>query len=167
VRARLFALLLLAAAAGSAGAQRPDDEPGPQREQLEARFRQAFARAVRERVGLSEDQMRRLGPINERFADERRRLQMEERTARMAVQRALRTPELADSADVARNLDRLLEVQKRRVELLQSEQRELAKVMTPIQRARFMALQEQLRRQVEQRSQQRGGAPGRRMPPPF
>lgn len=167
VRTAAIVLAALAAFSATAGAQRPADAPGPQREQLEARFRQAFARAVRDRVGLSDSQMRRLGPINERFAVERRRLQMEERTARMAVQRALRTPDLADSAEVARMLDRMLEVQKQRVELAQAEQRELATVMTPIQRARYMALQEQLRREVEQRATRGGGGPGRRGPPPF
>lgn len=166
MRARLSALLFLSLAVAGAGAQRPNAE-GPPRQELEARFRQAFARVVRERVGLSDDQMRRLAPINERFAEERLKLQLEERGARMTVQRALRTPELADSAEVSRTLDRLLDIQKRRVELLQAEQRELARIMTPIQRARFMALQDQLRRQVEQRSQQRGGGPGRRGPPPF
>ena len=171
-RARLAACCIaLLAFPGIAGAQRPGDgagaESGAPRDELEARFRQAFARVVKDRVGLSDDQLRRLEPINERFSVERRRLQMEERRTRLEMQRALRTPELADSAQVSRMLDDLLAVQKRRIELLQAEQRELAAVMTPIQRARYMALQEQLRRQVEQRAQQRGGAPGRRGPPPL
>lgn len=166
IRARLVLLLALLAAAPAA-AQRPavpDD-----RAELETRFRQAFARAVRERVGLNDDQMRRLGPVNEKYAVQRRQLQMDERSARIALQRALRVPETADSARVSALLDRMLRLQQQRVELLRAEQQELAAFMTPIQRARYMALQEQLRRQVEQRGQGRGGGgpPTRRGPPPL
>lgn len=160
------ALALLFALPGVAAAQRPGGVAAEQREQLEARFRQQFARVVQERVGLSDDQMARLRPINQRHAEQRRALQTEERSARMALQRALRNPGRADSAEVSRLLQQLVETQKRRAALLETEQRELATIMTPLQRARFMALQEQLRRQVEQR--RGGGAPGqsrRRAPP--
>lgn len=166
-RARAAVLLALLLAAPAA-AQRPA-EPDAGRALLETRFRQAFARVVRERVGLHDDQMRRLGPVNEKYAVQRRQLQMDERSARLALQRALRVPETADSAQVSALLDRMLRLQQQRVELLRAEQRELAAFMTPIQRARYMALQEQLRRQLEQRGQGRGGGgpPPRRGPPPL
>ena len=167
IRAGVTLLLALLAAAPAA-AQRPG-EPDVERAELETRFRQAFARVVRERVGLNDDQMRRLGPVNEKHAVQRRQLQMEERSARIALQRALRVPETADSAQVSALIDRMLRLQQQRVELLRAEQRELAAFMTPIQRARYMALQEQLRRQLEQRGQGRGagGPPPRRGPPPL
>ena len=161
------AMLLLAAVPALIGAQqRQTGSAADQRAQLEARFRQQFARVVRQRVGLSDAQMARLGPINERYATQRRQLQMQERAARASLQRVLRNPDLADSAEVSRLLQHLVDAQKRRVQLLEAEQRELAGIMTPLQRARYMALQEQVRRQVEQR-RNRGGAPqGRRRPPP-
>jgi hypothetical protein len=62
-------------------------------------------------------------------------------------------------------LQRLVDHQKRRATLLESEQRDLATIMTPIQRARYMALQEQVRRQVEQRRGGGGQGQGRRRPP--
>jgi periplasmic protein CpxP/Spy len=163
-----FALFLVLVAGAPAAAQRPA-EPDADRARLETRFRQAFARVVRDRVGLNDGQMRRLGPVNEKYADQRRQLQLEERAARLALQRALRVPETADSAQVSALLDRMLRVQQQRVELLRAEQRELAAFMTPVQRARYMALQEQLRRQLEQRGQGRGGGgpPPRRGPPPL
>jgi Spy/CpxP family protein refolding chaperone len=162
------ALVVLCALSGVAAAQRPGAAAGggsQQREQLEARFRQQFARVVQQRVGLTNDQMARLRPINQRHAEQRRALQLQERSARIALQQALRNPDAADSAEVSRLLGQLVETQKRRAALLETEQRELATIMTPLQRARFMALQEQLRRQVEQR---RGGGqgPARRRTPP-
>jgi hypothetical protein len=159
-------MLLLAAAPVLVGAQqRQSGAAANQRAQLEARVRQQFARVVRQRVGLSDEQMARLGPINERFAAQRRQLQTQERAARASLQRVLRNPDLADSAEVSRLLQQLVDAQKRRVQLLEAEQRDLAAIMTPLQRARYMALQEQVRRQVEQR-RNRGGAQGRRRPPP-
>lgn len=159
---RVIAMLLLPA---SLIAQERQPRGGDQRAQLEARVREQFARIVRQRVGLTDEQMARLGPINERHAQQRRVVQMQERSARLSLQRALRNPDAADSADVARLLQSLVDAQKRRVALLEAEQRELATVMTPIQRARYMALQEQVRRQIEQR-RDRGGGPPRRRPPP-
>lgn len=166
VRAATFLLVAMPALIGAQ--QRQPGGGADQRAQLEARFRQQFARVVRQRVGLSDEQMTRLGPINERFATQRRQLQMQERAARTSLQRVLRNPGLADSAEVSRLLQHLVDAQKRRVQLLEAEQRELATIMTPLQRARYMALQEQVRRQVEQRRNRGGGgAPqGRRRPPP-
>lgn len=151
-----------------AGQQRQPEGGGEQRAQLEARFRQQFARVVRQRVGLTEAQMAQLGPINERHSQQRRLVLMQEREARQSLQRVLRNPTLADSAEVSRLLQQLVETQKRRAALLEAEQRELATIMTPIQRARYMALQEQVRRQLEQRRDRAGdGFPqGRRRPPP-
>jgi hypothetical protein len=165
-----FAIALLIAMSGVADAQqrpagsRGGGAVGEQRAQLEARFRQQLARVVRARVGLTDDQMARLAPINERYALQRRQLQTDERATRVALQRALRA-QSSDSAQVAAMLQRFIDVQKRRATLLEAEQRDLATIMTPIQRARYMALQEQVRRQVEQR---RGGGQGqgRRRPVP-
>lgn len=158
--------------ADSAAAQRPETAAPRNRTQLEADIRRGFARTVRLRVGLSDDQMQRLGPITQRHALARRRLQMEERETRMALQRSIRDTVAADSAGVERLLNRLVDIQKRRVQVTESEQRDLATIMTPIQRAKFMALQEQVRRQVEQRRVPRFDAEGQppqrrgRPPPP-
>ena len=163
----LLPVVLWVACAASADAQRPAADPG-QREQLEARLRSEYTRVVRQRVGLSDDQMARLGPINQRFAGERRTLQLQERDTRIAIQRAIRdTAARTDTAAVSGLLQRLVDIQKRRVQLVEDEQRALAAIMTPVQRARYMALQEQTRRQVDQRRGRGGGGPppGRRPPP--
>ena len=163
---RLVALLIVVAAPGMLGAQRPTKAP-PQREQLEAQVRREYTRVVQQRVGLSDDQMTRLGPINRRFSEDRRALQLQERDTRIAIQRGIRdTAARGDSARMSGLLQQLVEIQKRRVQLVEDEQRALAAIMTPLQRARYMALQEQTRRQVDQRRGRGGGGPppGRRPP---
>ena len=170
MRAALIALGLTLTFAADVAAQRPDGPPPP-RGELEAELRRRFARAVRQRVGLSEDQMKKLVPITQKYATERARIQLDEREARMELGNILRDSATADTVKVERLMTRLMDVQKRRVQLMEQEQRDLATIMTPIQRARFLGLQEQLRRQMEERRRpQGGGGPGgpppRRGPPP-
>ncbi|MEX2152867.1 MAG: hypothetical protein WD825_05965 [Gemmatimonadaceae bacterium] len=123
------------------------------RARLEGEIRRGFARAVRQRVGLSQEQMGRLVPLTQRYEQDRRRLQIEERDARTSLRRILRNESSADAKEVDRHLQTLVDVQKRRAQLLESEQRELATIMTPVQRAKFMAMQEQIRRRLEQMRQ--------------
>jgi hypothetical protein len=122
---------------------------------LENEIRRGFARAVRQRVGLSEAQMSQLGPIATRYEQQRRQLQVEERDTRLSLRGALRNEQTADQKQVDQLMQRMLDIQKRRLQLVESEQRELASIMTPVQRAKFTALQEQIRRRVEQMRQRR------------
>jgi periplasmic protein CpxP/Spy len=133
--------------------QRAPDSVG--RARLEGQIRQGFARLVRQRVGLSDDQMARLGPMSQRYEQQRRQLQVEERDARLSLRASIRNPQTADAKQVDQLLQKMVDVQKRRVQLLDSEQRDLATIMTPIQRAKYMALQEQVRRRLEQMRQRR------------
>jgi Spy/CpxP family protein refolding chaperone len=164
---RTAALVALVVLPAVAGAQQAEKAP-PQRAQLEARLRREFTRVVQQRVGLTDDQLTKLGPINRSFSEQRRTLQLQERDTRVAIQRAIRdTAARSDSARISGLLQQLVNIQKRRVQLVEDEQRALATIMTPLQRARYMALQEQTRRQVEQRRGRGGGGPppGRRPPP--
>lgn len=135
-----------------AGAQ---ERPEPDRARLEGDVRRGFARAVRERVGLTEDQMRRLAPLAQRHEQRRRALMLEERRTRLGLQSQL-LAENADTAAVAGLLNELVALKRRRAELLEAEHRDLATLMTPVQRARYAALQEQVRRRVQQMRQDRG-----------
>ena len=138
----------------------------PARTQLEQDIRRGFARAVRMRVGLSDDQMRLLGPLTQRYEAQRRQLQQEERDARTGLQAMIREEAAPDSGKVEELLARLLDVERRRVQMAESEQRELATFMTPIQRAKYLALQEQVRRRLEQMRPPPRGPFGEDMPGP-
>lgn len=145
----------MAARPPAAGERLPDSAG---RARLERELRRGFARAVRNRVGLSEEQMARLVPITQRYEQQRRQLQMEERDARVALRTAMRDDATADASQIDALLRKLVDVQQRRAHILGAEQVELATIMTPLQRARYMALQDQIRRRLEQMRQ-------RRMPP--
>ena len=125
------------------------------RARLEMEVRRNFARMVRQQVGLNDDQMRRLVPITQRYEQQRRQLQMQERDARLGLRRLVLGSQTADSAQVERLLQSLIDVQKQRLQLLEAEHRELATFMSPIQRAKYGAIQEQIRRRLEQMRQRR------------
>jgi hypothetical protein len=136
----------------SSGQQLPGERAaaGANRAQLEQQFRQRLYEMTRRRVGLSEAQMNQLVPINQRFETQRRAIQRQERQTRLGLRDALRDSTHADQSRITGYMDNLVKLQRQRVDLLEQEQRDLAQFMTPLQRARYTALQEQVRRRIEQ-----------------
>ena len=121
---------------------------------------------MKTRVGLDDTQMARLSETNQRFDQRRRALAREERTQRLALRRDMVAGARADQSRIAASLDRVLQIQRERADLQIEEQRELAAFMTPLQRARYAALQEQLRKRAEtlQRRRTNTGAPADTIP---
>jgi periplasmic protein CpxP/Spy len=153
-------------ASTAVGAQRPDTPAGfGDRRLLEQRVRERFADVVRQRVGLSDEQMRRLTETNRKFEGQRRTLVEQERDIRIGLRSEVLAGDRANQERVARLLDQMLRVQRDRVALLEQEQRELAAFMTPVQRARYLGVQDQIRRTIEdmrRRRQQQGSSRGAR-----
>jgi hypothetical protein len=173
---RFAAVTMLSAAiaigAGAQGVrQNAVNSPLPQqdRAQLEARFRQQMARRARTELGLTDDQMRRLQETHRKFAQNERALDMSENQTRRALRDALMG---ASSADQERQVgelqDRLLSLQRQRLDLVAAEQKELGAFLTNVQRVRFQALQENFRRQMLDATRPADAPPlaGRRGRPP-
>jgi Spy/CpxP family protein refolding chaperone len=156
--------LLITAAAPPAGAQRgaPDN---PRRAELEQQVRQRMARMLRERVGLTDEQFEQLVQVNRRFDDRRRTLVEQERDVRIGLRQEVLREDKADQERVARLVEQAIQVQRQRLQLLEEEQRALADFLTPLQRAKYMAVQEQIHRALEEmRRPGAGRAPGARRP---
>jgi hypothetical protein len=147
-----------------ADAQRPMADSAPARRQaLERRVRQRMAAVVQQQLGLNADQMRRLGEVNRDMEGQRRLLHQQERDVRTGLRAEVLRGDSANQDRVARFVDELIDVQRRRIDLLSREQRALAAFMTPTQRARYLAIQDQVRRRMEDmRGRPRRGAPLRR-----
>jgi hypothetical protein len=163
----LCRIAVLAAALGAAAqaaaqetAPRPEAEQGAPRArgraELESRVRQRIARVVQDRVRLDDEQMRRLAAVNERYDGRRRELVGMERQIRVDLRQELLAAEGANQRRVSQLLDQMLRVQRERLDLVEREQRELAAFMTPVQRARYLAIQDQIRRSVEELRERRG-----------
>lgn len=144
--------------AGGRQLQGNQQQVGGNRAELERQFQQTLYQMTRRRVGLTDTQMNQLVPVNRRFETQRRDLQRQERQTRLALRDEMRDSTQADQTKISQYLDQLTQLQRQRVELFAQEQRDLAQFMTPLQRARYTALQEQVRRRVEQ-MRRRNGAP--------
>ena len=110
--------------------------------------------------------MRQLGEVNNRYEQERMLLLRDERQMRQALRAEVLAGDSADQTKVAELLDRALRIQRQRLDLTEREQRDLASFMTPVQRAKYVGIQDDLRRRLEEiRQQRRPGAAGARRPP--
>jgi Spy/CpxP family protein refolding chaperone len=139
----------------------------PKREELDQRFRERTAALVRRRLKLSDEQMSRLQAANQQLDRERVALVAEEGAARKALRAELLARDAANEQKVASLLDQLIRLQRQRVDMMANEQRELAKFLTPTQRAKYLGLQNQLRARMDELRKPRGAASGgaRRVPP--
>jgi hypothetical protein len=145
----LLALLLVAVPARAQARVREQRALAPGRQQLEARLRQRLWGITKNRVGLTDAQMTTLAQTSRSFDQRRRGLALEERQQRQLLRREILAGSAADQAQVSTALDRVLHIQRERIDLQIEEQHAFAEFMTPVQRARYAALQEQLRRRAE------------------
>lgn len=155
---RLMVFFVFVALASSAsarldaqtGLRASADTMAPGRAMLEQRFRERTADLVRRRLQLNDDQMMRLRGANQQFERQRVALMSEERQARMALRSEIMSGDAANQQKVAGLLDQLMRLQRQRLDLVANEQRELEKFMTPVQRAKYLGLQNQLRKRTEE-----------------
>ena len=157
---RLLIALMVPCLASVADGQRPLGErrgEAPRRAQMERQFQRNLWQIAQRQIGFTDEQMTRLQQTSRPFDERRRALAVEERTLRATLRRELSSEvqsdgsaaRNADQAVVASTLDRVHELQRERVDLQIEEQRAFAAFMSPVQRARYAALQEHVRRRVE------------------
>jgi Spy/CpxP family protein refolding chaperone len=129
---------------------RADRVPPQDRAALEQRFRERLAAVVQKRLGLNDEQMRRLSEVNSQYEGKRRELIRRERETRVAVRRELMENATPNEELIAKLLQESARIQRDRLDLIDAEQADLARFLTPSQRARYLGLQEQMRRRIEE-----------------
>ena len=149
IRRMCFVAVLTSGLALPLAAQNPGRAMNPRREALENQLRMRTSEVVRRRLELNDDQMARLQAANRQFDEQRRELLQRERQTRQELRREL-TAEKANQSRVSELLDQTFALERQRFELIQSEQRELAKFLTPVQRAKLLGLQGEMRRRAQQ-----------------
>jgi Spy/CpxP family protein refolding chaperone len=122
----------------------------PERRQLERRLHQRMLDVTRSRLGLTQEQVDKLSATSQRYEQQRRSLAQRERSLRLELRAQLRRGDSADQSRVAQLLDQTLQAQQERLELYRKEQSDLSAFMTPVQRAKYMGLEEQMRSRVEE-----------------
>jgi Spy/CpxP family protein refolding chaperone len=129
---------------------------------LEQQLRQRMAAVTRQRLGLNDSQMSQLEQSNARFAPQLTQLIANERETRRQLRMELTSP-APNQQHVSALIDQTISLQKQRVALVEAEQRDLARFMTPVQRAQYVALQTEFRRRAQEMARQSSNNPD----PPF
>jgi hypothetical protein len=144
------------------------DSTGLKRQQLEQQVRRTFWRVAKQRIGFTDDQMTRLEQTSQRFDQQRRNLAQQEKAARVAMRTQILADSGANQAVIASSLDQLQQLQRQRADLQGDEQKEFSTFMTPLQRAKLFALQEQVRKRMQDivRARPESAAAGLRAGPP-
>jgi len=154
-RLALTALSLLLAAT-AANAQPVTAPANPNRAALEQRFREQSAKVAQQRLGLSDAQLAQLVQSNARFAPQQNQLVVQERETRRQLRVEMTAGNQANQAHVSALLDDAMRLQKQRIALVEAEQKDLARFLTPVQRAGYLSLQAQVRRRAQELARNNG-----------
>lgn len=157
-------VILLSAVSGIANAQ-----PGagmPDRARVEQQLRARMGEVVQQRLGLNAQQMQQLNAANRKFDRDRMALLNQERSVRIAIRQQIEAGDKASQDRIAVLMDSTLLLERRRLDLMESEQNELKKFLTPRQRAQYFGLQTQMRQRMEMMRRNRPPGGARRGPPP-
>ena len=126
---------------------------------LEQRLRERTGELVQRRLQLTADQMARLQATNRQFEQQRVAFVMKERDVRRELRQQL-VSGAADQNRVAALLDKVMLMERQRLDLTQNEQRELSRFLTPVQRAKLFGLQNEIRRRAQEMRTRQMGRPG-------
>jgi flagellar biosynthesis chaperone FliJ len=155
----------------TAQAQGVAPAPGRNRPALEQQFRERTAKLAQQKLGLTDAQLGRLEQSNARFAPQLRQVAAQEREIRVQLRQEMTAGNSANQQHVSDLLDGALRLQKQRISIIESEQKDLATFLTPVQRARYLALQSQFMKRAQELSGEGGrknqGPGGQRRRPPF
>jgi Spy/CpxP family protein refolding chaperone len=128
--------------------------PSPRRARLEAQLRERTAQVVRQQLQLTDDQFAQLQRVNQKYQQPQRELTERERYLRLSLRAELALGTGADQSKVNDYLDQLAQVQQSRLQIFRDEQHDLGGFLSPVQRAKYAALQEQIRKRLTQMRQQ-------------
>ena len=140
----------------AAHAQSVTAAPQGNRTALEQQFRERTAKLVQQRLGLNDAQLAKLEQSNLKFAPQLRQLAAQERDIRFQLRQEMMAGNSANQQHVSDLLDAAIRMQRQRLGIVESEQKELAGFLTPVQRARYIALQAQFGKRAQELSGQGG-----------
>lgn len=134
--------------------------PRAERAEMERRVRARFAETVKSELGISNEQLDRLGKVQESFLQRRQELVRRD----VALRRRMGAPADAPSDDESSKLlEELAAVREDEARLFRDEMNGMLEILEPRQVLRFYELREQLMdrvRRLRQEGPERGGPAG-------
>ena len=157
MRRLVFALLILAPVPSALLQAQDSTAAGPRAPALRRLIEERFAVRIKEQLGLSDDQMRRLRATTVKFGGRRRELEGRQLAIRRALALQLRPGTAADQDSVAKLTDDLLSGRVAYAQTFRDELAELKEYLNPVQRAQLMAMRERLLMRARQFRERQGG----------
>ena len=109
------------------------------------RFREALEKLVRERLNLREDQLQKLRTLSDRLQEERTPLMGKLHTVFTSLRTEMEKADSAvDQSVIASLLDQSMDLRQQMMKVDLEEQRELARFLSPLQRAKYIGLQHEV-----------------------
>jgi len=142
---------------------RPQGQNPDQAAMIRAQIEERFGQAIRNRLGLNDQQMERLRTVAR--ANEDRQRDFNEREADMfrAVMDQMKPGVAANQDSMGRMLDGIATLRVQRAQSEQQELRELGQFLNPLQRAQLLVMRRQMMNRIE--AIRRGGEGGPAMGP--
>ena len=164
---RRFAAVALVILAAPLAAQQPQGRPN--REALRQMVIERFLQTFHDQAGLTADQDQKFRDAFRRAMQQRQDIQQGEQELWRALEAQMRPGVAANADSVNKLLDGIVAARAAQVDLLRTENQQLAQFLSPVQRAQFAIMWEHFQQQVQdvmrrRMLQLRGGAGGR-MPP--
>jgi protein CpxP len=151
---RALAVLLLAVVPALA-AQNPGDTTSAATGQLRQQFRERWNERVRTQLGLTADQSAQLQATEDRFAAQRRTIVQRQRGVQEALRAEVQPGGTANADSVRRLMDVRDQNRAAMGQLERDEDREMARYLTPVQRARYQLMRQRLQERIAEVRRQR------------
>jgi Spy/CpxP family protein refolding chaperone len=159
------ALVILAALPASLAAQQRQGRPN--REALRQMVIERFVQTFHDQAGLTADQDQKFRDVFRRAMQQRQDAQEHEQELWRALEAQMRPGVAANADSVNKLLDGVVAARAAQVDLLRTENQQMAQFLSPVQRAQFAIMWEHFQQQVQdimrRRMQMRGGQPGGRV----
>lgn len=152
-------------------AQQPTDSTGGPPPHLLQEFRKRWHEHIQEELALTPDQATKLQATEDRFAAARRPIAQSQRQVQRALREQLRPGAAADADSVTKLLAARDQNRTALLKIEQDEDQEMAAYLTPVQRARYQMMRQQLQERISEmrrhrRDQMRGPDRDREGGPP-
>lgn len=164
MRIWILIMAMIAVSPNSAMAQPGPGGGGPDRDRMEQQLRERMGEVVQRRLDLNAQQVQQLRQSSQQFDRQRMALLVQERRVRMAIRHEIETGENGSQQKISALLDSTILLERRRLDLLEAEQKQLATFLTARQRAQYLGLQSQMRHHLDEMRRRREGRGGR-VPP--
>lgn len=143
-------------------AQQSDSAASPPA--MQNKFRERLGQIVKTQLGLTDAQYQKVVAVNAKYEGQRFTLMQQERELRITIRDEVLRGDQADQKRIDRLIGEMFKVQQQRLDILQNEQKDLSAFLTPLQRAKYLGIQEQVRKRL-QKMREEGGQGMRRQRP--